>query len=1102
MHCASCGTELLPGKPFCHNCGAPVPQTCAQCGTVVEAGFRFCPGCGAPLADARLARLAQHIPAGLADKLRATRDLPAGERKQVTVLFCDLVGSTALAARLDPEEYHDRLEAYLERAVAEIYRLEGIVPHLAGDGFMALFGAPIAHEDAPQRAVRAALAIHAALEGLGQEPLRVRIGVNTGPVVVGTVGSDLRMEYTAIGDTTNLAQRLQTVAEPGTTLVSDTTARLVRGAFHLQPRGPFALKGITEPVTAHEVTGRTDARTPMALAVERGLTPFVGRTEELAQLLACHERLAGGLAQVVAVVGDAGSGKSRLVHEFRERLAGTPTQVLEGRCAALSQSVPYAPFVGMLRRHFALESGETGETVCSKVAAGLRSVEPALDAGYPFLCRLLSPGAPGSEELALEGLEEQTFAAVAHLVVGLARQAPIVMVVEDLHWIDPQSRRMLEDAVARLGNESVMLLVTHRRDYEATWRPASAFTQLRLRPLAEAHTRAIVRAVAGGPLPDDVEERILARAEGSPFFTEEITRALVEEGHEIPIPGTVQEVLAARLDRLSPAAKRVVQVAAVFGRQFRRPELEHVLTGEPIDVGQELDELLRRGILHRQNFLSLDEYRFGESLTQEVAYESLLLKHRRQLHDRVAAQLEEGIVDGDAARLVLLAHHRARGDDAASATAALLRAGRETEKVPSYGTAALLYRQAWEIADAALGAHPELTRAAVNASLEFCRVSVIYGSTEVDQVERAAARGRELARELADPEAVAYLTLYLGMATMGGDEDRFARGLALIEEALAVAQRAGREVAQIRIARGLASAYLMDGRFELARQTIGWVVAELARLGHAEKLTDLYLGARVVSDAIHYLSEDPNASLAAVRDTYEAAVRAGNRTVQSGSSGMLAGVYFMRGEYVEAQRWADLSLAIASAISTRNSLASIAGVALLSRFERGEPVSPQRYLDLIDEGLSAALGSTLYNYRFVCEAFLAVGDLGRAERFLERTHGRTGGRAIAAQTAEAAGQVLTRLGPDRWSEAARTFTRAISLAEAIGANSVLAAALIGDAELAAARGDLARSRAQLAHGSLVAAELGLAYYSRRADRLRAALEAGAAPMAETSPPAA
>src|SRR5205809_1577480 len=383
VRCTACGTELIAGKRFCHACGARVALTCRGCGATVSPAFRFCPDGGLeigsagvhdappPAADDPLARRSRHIPEALADKIRSAHTI-AGERKQVTVLFCDLAGSTAIAERLDPEEYHDLLDQYPELAFREIYRVEGIVNQIAGDGLMALFGAPVAHEDAPQRAIRAALAIVGALGSLNERlrgrglELQARIGINTGPVVVGTVGNDLKMDYTAIGDTTNLASRLESLAAPGTILVSEATYRLVRGFFQVRPTGPLAVKGKSEPVAAYEIRGESAAATPMAVAAERGLTPLVGGDGELAQLEASFQRLTGNRAEVVGVGGEAGLGKTRLLYEFRRRLVGEPAIFFEGRCSALGQAAPYFPFIYMLKHYFGLVPGDTADAACAK----------------------------------------------------------------------------------------------------------------------------------------------------------------------------------------------------------------------------------------------------------------------------------------------------------------------------------------------------------------------------------------------------------------------------------------------------------------------------------------------------------------------------------------------------------------------------------------------------------------------------------------------------------------------------------------------------------------------------------------------------------------
>ena len=1134
MHCANCGTELIAGKRFCHICGAQVSLTCPNCGGTIELGFRFCPDCGFRLmaddgtatksttagqspGEPPLSGLAKHIPPELAQKIRASTNVIAGERKLVTVMFCDVAGSTAIAERLDPEEYHELLEQYLEIAFHEIYRLEGIVNQLAGDGMMALFGAPLAHEDAPERAVEAALAMRDALSTLNQRllaerglALRARIGIHTGPVVVGTVGNDFKMDYTAIGDTTNLASRLESLAEPGTVLVSDATERLVRGLFEMRPVGPFEVKGKREAVTAFEVLRRSPLTTPMAIAAERGLTPFGGRDEELAQLTACFERLTGDLAQIVAVVGPAGSGKSRLLYEFKQRLAGERVVFFEGRCASLNQVVPYAVWINMLRQYFDLTPAELSGCACEKMLAKIPGSDQTLKELFPYLCRLLAIPAEPLPDVPLEELQSKTFEAVSRLVMANTSVAPVIMLLGDLQWIDDPSREMLDLAVARLHGR-IMLIVSHRPDYQPAWRTHAAFTQLNLRPLSDEHTAEIIRAVAGGRLPAELERRILVKAEGNPFVAEEVTRALLEQGvvlrtdnqvrltrpvADVRIPDTVQEVIGARLDQLGPQAKRVVQVAAVLGRQFQHSQLEALLEGEGIDVGAELQLLEGRGVIHRKNLLSRDEFRFGESLTQEVAYEALLLKERRHLHARIGLLLEAAPGELTAERSALIAHHYALGDDREKALAALLRAARQAEQLPSYPVALRFYREAWQLADAAVpeshaatgaGAAaglPALVPVALEAALGLCRLVILYGSSEAAEIERPVRRARAWAEALGNAEALAGACTYQGLMIMGGARAAFADGVPLVEEGFAIAQRAGLTVTAISISRALAFAYVYDGRCDIAQETLRWAVAELERLGEKDRLSDLYLGARYMRDSLRYMCDDLKGAEQGVTETYEQAVRASNRTVQSLAASILAWVHVARAQYGEARRWADTSLGIAEVIGNVATIRTAAALALTAQVSAGETVTPSRYLELIEQGYAARSDMAVKCY-LVVEAFLAIGEVDRARRFAEIAYEHAGGRLRQAWCATALGDIMLRLGPRHWVEAERWYQQALGLAEALGARSTLAAAALGAGELAVAQGDQEAGRRLFRQALAVAGEVGFTRLQARAEGLLA-----------------
>ena len=1109
MECGNCGTELLAGKLFCHACGTPAPPTCPQCGRVVTPGFRFCPDCGAtlngePQAPARgesLVPLASHVPRELADRMLAVGGAMAGERKRVTVLFCDIVGSTSIAEGLDPELYHDLLEEYLALAFREIYHLDGFVNQLAGDGLMAIFGAPIPHEDAPHRAVRAALAIRDALAAFneqrrpqGKPLLEVRIGINTGPVLVGSIGNDLKMDYSAIGDTTNVAARLQALAQPGAILISDDTHRLVRGFFAVREAGHFELKGKSEPVTAFEVQGINDATSPMAVAAARGLTPLVGRDEEMAQLTHCFDRLGGRLAQVVALVGEAGSGKSRLLYEFKNQLAEREAILLETRCSSLSQMQPYAPWDTMLRLYCGIGARDDNATACRKVSQTLRAIDESLLEIHPFLCRLIGVEAEGAEALSGEEMRRQTFSAMSELFMKLTHRAPTIMLIEDLHWIDDASREMLELAVNRIERGRFMVLVSHRPDYQPSWRTRAAFTQLYLRRLTDDQIDEIVRAVAGGPLPAELEALIRLKAEGNPFFAEEIARIVIEEGYvvrtehrldltrpiaELRMPGTVEEVLGARLDRLGPHAKRVTQVAAVLGRQFNRSQLIDLLAGEDIDVPARIAELESRGILHRKTVLSDDEYRFGESLTQEVAYETLLLKERKQLHGRVAQMLAAGGEKLSAERSVLLAHHLSRSNDPAGAVRALLRAAHEAERLPSYPTAMKLYREGWKTASDALAGRSDedLARLAVDSANGWIRMHVVYATAQDPDSEAAAVRGTELAESLGDPERVAVLTTLRGLLVMGGERPRFAEGMALVERGLGEARRAGLEQAGLGIARGLAFAYLYDGRFAEAASTIENVLHGLETVD-PRGTSDLYLGSHFIAEMIYFWSDDFAKAEADARAIHPVAGEVPNRTVTSGTASILAWVLWLRGDAAEAVRWAEESLAVAEAIGNSGGMRTAAAILLAVRLRLGERVSLGRYLELIEQNYVGG-GDMASKSILVVDTLLAAGEPKRARRFAEAAWSNAGGRHREALAAAGMAEALRASGEQHWPDAHRYYQRAIELAEEIGSRSTIAYAARGAGMLAQAEGRSAEGEALLGRSRDLSDQLGIAFDAGR-----------------------
>ncbi|MFQ5458216.1 MAG: AAA family ATPase, partial [Myxococcota bacterium] len=995
---------------------------------------------------------------------------------------------------------------------AEIYRVDGIVNQLAGDGMMALFGAPVAHENAPQRAVHAAIAIRDALDAFnedrgagGERDLSVRIGINTGPVVVGTVGNDLKMDYTAIGDTTNLAARLQSLADPGSILVSEATQRLVRGFFQLRPAGDFTVKGKSEPVATYEILGMSDAVTPMAIAEARGLTPLVGRAAELSQLRSCFDRLSGNLAQIVAMTGVAGSGKSRLLYEFKQAIANEDAVFLEARCSPLTQMVSYGPWIDMLRGYFELKRGEPCEVSCDKVAHKLEVLGLNTEQVCPYVCRSLGLPADGLGELAPEEVQRRTFHAIGALITAESRRRPAVVIIEDLQWIDEPSLETLAMMVSKLKDARVMVILSHRPDYQPTWRTHAAFTRLNLAPLDEAETREIIRSIAGGELPAELERRILVKAEGYPFFTEELMRALVDDGYlvrgngtveltrpvgDIQIPDTVQDLIGARLDRLGASAKRVVQVASVIGRQFCAAHVANLLSDEGIDVPGELEGLEGNGLIHRKSVLSAEEFRFGESLTQEVAYESLLHRESRKLHDRVAALLEGAAEGADAEGSALVAHHYARGESREKAVEAMLRAGNEAEAVPSYRGAIKFFRQAWELAEELLN-DPDPNDSqrswAMQAALGLVRVNVLHGlDNKRGETQAIARRGQELAEKLGAVDVVAGFYSFRGMDLMSRNRASFSEGLSLVEQAFNMLRDGDYDVAAVRAARAVGWAYMLDGRFEKSRNTLAWSMEKLEEEGGIGKFPDLYIAMSWMQAAIDFFSDDVQTAEGRMQEAYARALEAPNYTVQASTAVTLAQIHFQRAEYEKAREWANRALEISLQIGHFAPLWSASVILLSAHVETGQRGSVARYLEPLEEGMSGGT-NILLSIQLIVEGLLAVGRIDKAREYAEVAAERAGGRLRESYAAIAMADVQRATGEERWEDAEANYARALALCAEIGSRSGTAIAKLGAARLAQARGDRERSASLAREAIETSREVGNVRWQRQGEALVEAL---------------
>ena len=821
MKCARCQHTNLPGAKFCGECGARLAASCPRCGAPSLAAQKFCAECGTPIHSRDVPRAATpeaYTPRHLAEKILASRAAIEGERKPVTVLFCDVVRSTALAEELGAERMHGLLSRFFEVAIGEIHRYEGTINQFLGDGFMALFGAPLAHEDHARRAVLAALDLRRALHDRPLEvepgstvPVSLRFGLNTGFVVVGAIGDNLRMDYTAVGDTTHLAARLQQMAEPGAILLSDSTADLVHGYVDLEAQGPVEIRGRSAPVPIHRVVGLGPRRSPLEARGERSLSHFVGRTRELSVLRASLFEAEAGRGQVVGIVGEPGVGKSRLLLELQHALSGRAVRYLEGRCLSFGSSIPFLPILDLVRTEVGLAEADPPDVAIDKVRGGLAEIGLDLAASTPFILHLLGlkdasdPAASPLAGLSPDATKTRTFDTLRQLMLRESRRQPLVVAIEDLHWIDRTSEEYLASLVDSLAGAAIMLLTTYRPGYRPAWLDKSYTTQLSVARLTSEDSLTLVRSVLPGTAVDDPRERlILNKAEGNPFFLEELARAVgdADAASGLTVPDTVHGVLTARIDRLAEAAKRVLQTASVLGREFPLRLLDAVWKGGALP--SHLHELVRQEFLYERTASDEPVYVFKHALTQDVAEATILGARRRELNALAARALIDLYPDRMAELAPRLAHHYFQAESWALACEHATCAAESARVVDANREAVARYDQALIAGTRASLPVPDRMR------LHAARGSVRGALGDFDAARLDLETALALGREVGDTRACADLLGALG-ELWGGHQD-YHRGLELTSEAVRIAEGAGDQ-------RALAEALFRTGlmRLNLAR---------------------------------------------------------------------------------------------------------------------------------------------------------------------------------------------------------------------------------------------------------------------------------------------
>ncbi len=676
MTCAKCGTTNPDGAAFCMSCGSTLAQGCSNCGTVLPEGAGFCPSCGTPAGgpptESAEDRIRKYIPKALLDKLNAAKGGGGleGERRRVTMLFCDLQGSSAAAEHLDPEDWAEIMNGAFEHLISPVYRYEGTLARLMGDAILAFFGAPIAHEDDPERAVRAGLEILEDIQPYREQVRReigiefdVRVGINTGLVVVGAIGSDMRVEYTAMGDAVNVAARMEQTAAAGTIQISDATKGPIEKLFSFEDLGDVEVKGRSEPVRSWRVVEALDR--PSQLRGIEGLhADLVGRDAEMSILETVLGRTSEGAGAVVSVMAEAGLGKSRLVAEFRAR--HDEVHWFEGRSLSFETSTSYASAVGVVRGMLGVGSGPI---TWNDVEAAVTEVLPARVAEVaPFLLSLLGGDIPEQHEHRLAYLEPAArqaaiFSAAGELLTALASRRTVAVVFEDVHWADSASIDFIAHLADLAESSPLMVVLVYRpRRDEPSWELRERIerdhphlhTPIALSPLPATDGRELIRRLLDmDGLTERVRFEILERSDGNPYFLEEVIRSMIDAGildrqddrwivtgdpSAIVIPDTLHALLATRLDGLTEFERSAVQAAAVFGREFRYEELAAVMDGIG-DLDGAIVQLRRKDLIREIARVPRREYRFKHALVQETAYEGLLKKRRIQLHARAGHHL-------------------------------------------------------------------------------------------------------------------------------------------------------------------------------------------------------------------------------------------------------------------------------------------------------------------------------------------------------------------------------------------------------------------------------------------------------------------------------
>jgi len=815
MQCPKCQQENPAQARFCLQCGNGLKLSCSKCGTELPPAARFCFSCGAQVGAAAAPTSAaspnSYTPRHLAEKILTSKGVVEGERKQVTVLFADLKSSLELLADRDPEEARKIIDPVLNLMMDAVHRYEGTVNQVLGDGVMALFGAPLAHEDHAVRACYAALAMQAEIRRHSQElrrshgiEVQTRVGLNSGEVVVRAIGNDLSMEYSAVGQTTHLASRMEQLANPGTIRLTMETLRLSEGFVQVAPLGPVPVKGLPDPVEVYELTGALTLRTRMQASAARGLTRFVGRATELDVLTDALKRAGAGRGQIVALVGEPGVGKSRLVWEFTHSHRTDGWLVLEAGSVSYGKATPYRPLIDLLKVYFQIEDRDSARRVREKVAGKLVTLERSLESTLPAFLSTLNVPFEDAEWTALHPSQrrQRILDTCKRLVLRESQVQPLVLVFEDLHWIDEETQAFLDSLIESVPTARLLLLVNYRPEYQHGWGQKTFYRLVRIDPLpAESAEELLLGLLGTDPGLQPLRDLLIERSEGNPFFIEESVRTLVEtralvgeRGQyrlasslaDIQVPSRVQAVIAARIDRLMPEHKQLLQAAAVIGKDVPFALLRAIADLPESELRLGLAHLQAAEFLYETTLFPDLEYTFKHALTHEVAYSGILQARRRVVHARITDAIETLYKERLGEYLERLCYHAVRGELWERAYKFLRQAGLKALGRSANREAVNYFEQALEALQQ-LPESNETNQHAIDLRIELR--SALHPLGEFDAVAETLRKAEALAKNLGDERRQGRVLSYLAQSfRLSGD---YKSAIQAGQRALAIGEKFG-----------------------------------------------------------------------------------------------------------------------------------------------------------------------------------------------------------------------------------------------------------------------------------------------------------------------